>query len=303
MIRFGLCCIFRNEPIKFRTTTAKALSTHDRPGQLAKLSAICRENAENILAALQTCDRLGIGAFRVLSPLFPRFTHPDVGYRLDDLPQGETIRSILAAVDRYRRDHDLRLSFHPDQFVVLSSTDPGVVARSAAELEYQGEVAEMIGAEVITLHVGGAQGSKEAALERLRKNLPLLSGRVRSRLALENDDVSYTVRDLLPLCTHTGIPLVYDVHHHRCNPDGLTVGEATALAGATWRGREPWLHVSSPKGGWGGRETKSHADYVDIADFPEEWIDLDATVDVEAKGKELAVLRLMTELTPRLRGR
>ncbi len=29
MIRLGLCCIFRDEPIKFRTTTAAAVEKHE----------------------------------------------------------------------------------------------------------------------------------------------------------------------------------------------------------------------------------------------------------------------------------
>jgi UV DNA damage endonuclease len=27
----------------------------------------------------------------------------------------------------------------------------------------------------------------------------------------------------LPVCRSTGIPLVYDVHHHGCNPDELSI--------------------------------------------------------------------------------
>jgi len=41
---------------------------------------------------------------------------------------------------------------------------------------------------------------------------------------------------------------------------------------------------------------KSHADYIDLADFPDCWHELAMTVDVEAKAKELAVVRLMVEL-------
>jgi len=72
---------------------------------------------------------------------------------------------------------------------------------------------------------------------------------VRSRLTLENDDVSYTPRDLLPICQSLSLPLVYDVHHHRCNPDGLSVAEASALAAESWRAlvREPYCHLSSPR--------------------------------------------------------
>lgn len=70
------------------------------------------------------------------------------------------------------------------------------------------------------------------AVDRLRRSLARLNQRARARIALENDDRVYTVLDLLPLCREEGIPLVYDVHHHRCNPDGLSVEEATVAAGA-----------------------------------------------------------------------
>lgn len=65
----------------------------------------------------------------------------------------------------------------------------------------------------------------------------------------------------------------------------------------SWRKlkREPLFHISSPKLCWQGKP-KSHADFIDIDDFPEEWLRIDATVDVEAKAKELAVLKLQTEL-------
>jgi UV DNA damage endonuclease len=265
---------------------------------LEHVSALCRENAENLLLAVRAVRRMGIGAFRILTPLFPRYTHPEVGYTLEELPDAGMIRILLAEVRAFRERHALRLSFHPDQFVSLSSPDEKVVNKSISELEYQGLLAEMVGAEVINVHAGGRQGGKEAALARLSMNFPLLSERVRERLTLENDDVSYTVRDLLPVCERHGIPLVYDVHHHRCNPDDLTVEEATRLVRSLWQRfvREPWFHMSSPKNGWTGRECRSHADYIDPCDFPDCWRGGAVTVDVEAKAKELAVLRLMSDL-------
>ncbi len=298
MLRLGLCCIFVEEPIRFRTTTARVLMKFTRQEQLEKLSQICLENAENLLLALQAARKLGIGAFRILSPLFPRYTHPDVGYRLEQLPAAEKIAATLEKARDYGARHDLRLSFHPDQFVLLSSADEGVVERSLAELEYQALLAEMVGAEVINIHGGGAYGDKGKALERVQKNFARLSERARQRLTLENDDVTYTVEDLLPSCEALGLPLVYDVHHHRCNPDGLSVEQATELAARTWtdRGREPFFHLSSPKNGWKGGNPKPHADYIDPGDFPELWKTMPVTVDVEAKAKELAVVRLMGEL-------
>jgi len=297
-MRYGLCCLFLKEPVSFRTTTAKALSALDRDGQLCKLSGICHDNVRNLLLALEAVQRLGIGAFRIMSPLFPRMTHPDVGYRLEDLPEGDQISLLLEKVRDLARDNDIRLSFHPDQFVVLSSPHPAVVANSIQELEYQARLAKAVGADVINIHAGGVYGDKSAALQRFCQVFPSLSESVRSRLTLENDDISYTVLDLLPVCEKLSIPLVYDVHHHRCNQDGLSVEEATRLAGETWlrAGREQYCHISSPKAGWGGGNPRPHADYIDPADVPECWHGRQMTVDIEAKAKELAVVRLMETL-------
>jgi tryptophan-rich sensory protein len=53
MIRFGLCCIFRDQPIKFRTTTATANCKMKRAAALAKLSDLCMANADALLASIQ----------------------------------------------------------------------------------------------------------------------------------------------------------------------------------------------------------------------------------------------------------
>ena len=296
-MRFGLCCLFVAEPVTFRTTTAKALAALSRRDALAKVSGVCLHNAENLLLAVRTAHRLGIGAFRIMSPLFPRMTHPEVGYDLEDLPDAEPNARNMADVRDFARGHDVRPSFHPDQFVVLSSPHAHVIESSVRELEYQAFLADLTGADVINIHAGGAYGDKAAALKRLAAVVRDLPEGVSSRLTLENDDVTYTVRDLLPACGELGLPLVYDVHHHRCNPDGLGEDEATDLAAATWKGREQYCHISSPREGWQGNP-KPHADHIDPADFPACWRDRAMTVDVEAKAKELAVVRLMRDLAP-----
>ena len=81
MIRLGLCCMFRDQPIKFVTTTATAIGKMKRPDALAKLSRLCLENADALLAALQFCADNGIGCFRINSQILPIKTHPDCGYR------------------------------------------------------------------------------------------------------------------------------------------------------------------------------------------------------------------------------
>jgi UV DNA damage endonuclease len=295
MIRFGLCCIFVEEPIRFRRTTATQVLKLPGEERLRRLSALCLSNARALEEAMAFCLRTGIGDFRINSQILPLKTHPDAGYGLEDLPDRQAVLEVFARCRELSMARDLRLTFHPDQFILLSSPDPEITRRSLADLDYQAEAAELLNADVINIHAGGAYGDKPGALKRLAAAVGKLPDRVRSRLTLENDDRIYTPRDLLPLCRDLGIPLVYDVHHHRCLADGLDEESATLQALSTWN-REPLFHVSSPLGRPGTADFRKHADYVDAGDIPPGWTGLDITVEVEAKAKEKAVTRLMGEM-------
>lgn len=295
MLRLGLCCIFRQEPIKFRRTTAKYLLSLSRDARAAHLAAICMHNADALYRSLAFCVANGIGAFRINSQILPVKTHPEVGYDLLRLPEGDKIVARFKQCGAFSRNNGIRTAFHPDQFLVLSSPDAGVVERSVADLEYHAQVARWVAADVINIHGGGGYGDKASALKRLVAVIEGLGKEIRTRLTLENDDRVYTPSDLLPVCMQTGVPLVYDVHHHRCLPDGISIQLTTQAALATWD-REPLFHLSSPLNGWGDGPCRPHHDFIDPADFPDCWRGLDLTVDVEAKAKEVAVLQLKSDL-------
>jgi UV DNA damage endonuclease len=287
VIRLGLCCIFLKEPIKFRTTTATYLARIANPR--AHIEAIVDHNLTSLERAILYCAAHDIGDFRISSDLLPCATHPDVGYSPAPFANGfDRCREIATA-------HDIRLTFHPDQFVILNSPREEVVDKAIADIELQADVADRLGADVINIHAGGAYGDKASALERLRRHLDRLSTTARSRLTLENDDRSFTPEDLLSLCTQEGVPFCYDVHHHRCLPDALSVEEATAAAVKTWN-REPLFHLSSPKEGWKGPDPRRHADTIHLRDWPGCWNTLNLTVEVEAKGKEVAISSLIGKL-------
>jgi UV DNA damage endonuclease len=290
-LRWGLCCQFIDAPITFRTATHRYVASLESPVARRYLSDITAHNADALAAAIERCHELDIGAFRVSSQVLPLATHPVTGYHLEQLDPSGAIAGAFEWAGALARAYDVRLSLHPDQFVVLNSEREHVVRSAVQELELQAMVAEMIGADVIVLHGGGAAGGIAAAVDRLERGLERLSPRVRERLALENDDRCFTPRSLLPLCQRSGVPLVYDVHHHRCLADGLSIEEATELSFATWGGREPYAHLSSPRDGWQGSNTRAHADYIDPADFPDVWRNRTMTIDVEAKAKERAVLQ------------
>lgn len=295
MVRLGLCCMFRDQPIKFFTTTATAIARMKRRDALEKLGRLCRDNADALLAALEYCAAHQIGCFRVNSQILPLKTHPTSGYQMDELPDGDAIVKRFKACGEFARKQKLRTCFHPDQFVVLNSPRAEVVEKSIEELEYQAEVAEWIGADVVNIHGGGAYGDKAKALADFTRNVDRLSPRVRARLTVENDDKIFTPADLLPMCKATAIPLVYDVHHHRCNQDELSIEQATKKALATWD-REPMFHLSSPLEGWKGPKPERHHDFIDVDDFPACWRRKQITVEVEAKAKEAAVVKLQRDL-------
>lgn len=293
--RLGLCCAFCEQPIRFRTTTVTGVKRLTRSAALGKLAELCRANAEALLAAVNFCAAESIGCFRVNSQILPIKTHAECGYRIEELPGWQDIVDAFRSCGEAAHTKNVRLSFHPDQFVVLNSPREEVVASSLAELEYQAEVAEWIGADVINIHGGGAFGDKASALERFAQNLERLSERARRWLTVENDDRIYSPEDLLPLCRAEGVPLVYDVHHHRCHSDRLSIKAATEAAIKTWD-REPLFHISSPLEGWDGPKPERHHDYIDPGDFPRLWRKLAITVEVEAKAKELAVRQLAADL-------
>lgn len=301
MIRLGLCCLFVKEPIRFRVATAAFLARLEKRGgdPVAYLDEIVLSNVDALTRAVLYCSEKGIGAFRVNSHILPLATHPEWKYEIADLPSGEKIAQGLEECRLLAQKRDVRLTLHPDQFVVLNAIDEKVRASSVEELVHQAGIAQRIGADVINIHGGGGYGDKGKSLERLKGVVGELPEEVKRRLTLENDEKVFSPEDLVPLCRDVGLPFVYDVHHHRCLPDGWSVEEATQRALTTWD-REPLFHISSPLEGWKGAKPFRHHDYISIGDVPACWQGiLKLTIEVEAKAKERAVLKLKRDLRER----
>jgi UV DNA damage endonuclease len=262
----------------------------------------------------------GIGMYRMTASLAPYATHPDMPrFR----GQVEECADELATLGRRARDQGLRLSTHPGQYVVLNSEDARVRDLAVAELELQAELMDAMGLgpeAVVVLHVGGAAGGLDAGLDRFEAGVERLSDRARSRLVVENDDRTFALGHVLALHERTGLRVVWDILHHHCNdPDGVPDREALTRALATWPdGVTPKIHYSSPKTAVEERRTKvgrrverslvlpqlrAHADVIDPIGFEhflrETATGLDFDVMLEAKAKDLALLRLREQMTAR----
>ncbi len=284
-----------------RTMVAKtARSFGSRRDYLDRISAMLTANASDMLDILRWNESMGIRLFRLSSEIAPFMTHSEFGYTLSDLDP--SVSEALAACGRYAAEHDHRLSSHPGPFNVLASPDPNVVDNAIRELDAQAALFDAIGLPQdhnakINIHVGGAYGEPLAALDRWCTNFARLSHSARSRLTIENDDRAslYSVRDLYDhVYARTGVPIVFDYHHHQFCTGGDSEAEALALAVSTWpQGIVPTVHYSeSMELHYGGdKPTTAHSFVIDrIPDTHGHTVD----VMVEAKGKELAILPFHT---------
>jgi UV DNA damage endonuclease len=282
-----------------------------------------RVSLARLRAIFAYLSEVDIRMYRFTAGLAPYATHPELGDRAAFGGQLEACADELAALGREADARGLRLSTHPGQYVVLNSEDERVRGAAARDLELQAALLDAMGAgpEAVTvLHVGGGAGGIAAALERFRRGFATLSERARARLALENDDRSFALGDVLELARELERPVVWDILHHHCHdPHAIPDREALALALATWRaGVRPKIHFSSPKTAVEarsrrvGRRTerrlvlpplRAHADMVDPIAFEhfvrETAAGLELDVMLEAKAKDLALLRLREQLAAR----
>jgi UV DNA damage endonuclease len=196
--------------------------------------------------------RIDVRLFRLSSSTVPYGTHPDLP-ELDYRRQIDECAPQLAALGAKARAAGLRLSTHPGQYTVLDAPDAELRGKAALDLEQDASLLDALGQGpegAVVVHVGGAYGDKGAALGRWARAFEALSERARARVAVEHDETAFDVGDVLELHRRTGVRVVFDWHHHRCNPAPALADPAEALAAAyaTWpSGVRPKAHVSSPR--------------------------------------------------------
>lgn len=217
------------------------------------------------LAAILTFNLShGILFFRITSDLIPFASHPVC---TTDWP-GE-FQEQFRAIGRFIRDHRMRVSMHPDQFVVLNTKDQGVLKRSISELWYHAMVLDLLGLDCtakIQVHLGGVYGDKTAAIGRFVEVYQTLDPAIRRRLVIENDDRLYPVRDCLGVSEATGVPVLFDFFHHQVNPSSGALPDLLEEIARTWLQSDglPMADYSSQV--LGGR-LGSHAETLDVDDF------------------------------------
>ena len=252
------------------------------------------ENSRDLLQILKWNTENKIKLFRLSSEFFPWASE----YKFEDLPQFLRIRTLLSGAGHYAQSVGMRINSHPGPFNVLTSPKESVVQNTIVDLELHGKIFDLMGLEKspynnINIHCNGVYGDKKSAMDRFILNFQRLSPSVQTRLTVENDDKEsmYSVKDLMYIHEKTGIPIVFDYHHHQFCTGGLSEEEALKLAVSTWpKGITPEVHYSESKALHENNsklKPQAHSDY--IKSLPNTY-ELDLDIMVESKAKELAIL-------------
>lgn len=296
MTNIGYACINMTlSKKKILTGRAMRAATLQAKG-LAHASDLALQNCKDLETILKWNLDNNIYFFRLGSDILPWGNKVNVF----DYPDIDEIRTVLARCGKFATDHGIRITTHPGPFNLLASPKEDVVINTIKDLEMHALIFDFMGLSrtpynKINIHVGATYGDKTTAANTWCSNFLRLSEGVRTRLTVENDDKAnmYSVADLYELIhCKTKVPIVFDYHHHTFNTGGMTEFEALQLAMSTWPdGIRPVVHYSESKSLHESNDSinpRAHSDYID--NFIDTY-NLDIDVMVEAKAKELAVLR------------
>lgn len=277
-----------------------------------------KTSLEYIDTILDYLAKRDIRMYRMSSDLAPYATHPDMPQFHRMVSESDAELRVIGAKARAL---DIRLSFHPSQYVLLNSPDPVLTKKSICDLASQAEMLDRmeLGPEaVLVTHVGGAYGDTVTSRARWATTWPTLPEHVRRRLVLEHDDIRFSAADVLWVHEQTGVRLVFDYQHHWClNPERLDTIDVLRRILRTWPdGVQPKIHFSSPRTELRevvrkDRKTKKnktsllppiwtgHADFTnpfEFARFMRDAAGLEFDVMLESKSKDVSLLKLRPDL-------
>lgn len=275
-----------DEKVRFKTVRRTRLLQHSLKERAKILRELYISNLEALDRAFLFCNTYGIRLYRIPSAIFP-FCDTPGGRRVL-----EGLSSKLALAGERFIQAGIRVVMHPDQFVVLNSDFPATVQNSIDFLLGQADVLDALKQPRTAWAVIEIHGGKSGKADELVRTILTLPESVRSRIALENDEYAYGATEILEICRKSGVPMVFDAHHHVIHEalksyEDESVGQMVNEARTTWP--DPaWqlVHISNGRTRFGDR---GHSDYIDV--MPSSYGSVN-WIEVEAKMKEQAIFKL-----------
>jgi len=229
------------------TTTVSWLNRQSRDVAEQRLWDLMVQNIESTRLLVERVGELEphLRMVRLSSDILPCYTHSDYsGYWMDAGVVSYAAKAF-ARIGAHARLHGVRLSFHPGQFTVLASSNPGIVDRSIEEFEYHANMAEWMGYGQtfqdlkINVHIAGREGPAG-----IRSAYGRLSPVARSCLTIENEENSWGLNDCLTISDI--VPIVLDIHHNWIREgEYIQPGDDRVKRVIdSWRGVRPTMHYS-----------------------------------------------------------
>jgi UV DNA damage endonuclease len=229
------------------TTYAWARRQGSRQVVEDKLIDVAKRNIMNTHALVKKVAELppSLRMLRITSDMLSFYTMDEYKdfWRRKDVQ--DSLERWFAPIGETARQNDVRLSFHPDQFVVLASDREEVVNKSIEEFEYHADMARWMGYGKsfqdikINVHISGRAGP-----EGIRRAYNRLSPEARNGLTIENEEISWGLDSCLELIDL--VPIVLDIHHN-----WIKTGEYIEkndprinMVIDSWRGVRPVIHYS-----------------------------------------------------------
>ena len=208
----GYACLTIGVP---NTDQKSCRQNHASEEKLAELIAYNLNALENII---DYNIENNILLFRISSDIIPFGSSP-----VNTLAWWDIFAPQFRRIGEKIRSSGMRVSMHPGQYTVLNSPNEEVVTRAIADLKYHAKVLDSLGvgpACKIVLHIGGIYHEKEQAIHRFIAAYHRLDDAVKRRLVLENDDKSYTIKDVLMIGRLLHAPVIFDNLHHAIHHSG-----------------------------------------------------------------------------------
>jgi UV DNA damage repair endonuclease len=257
MGRIGFCCkyvephpkkVFESvDGLNTGTTTVTWLKRQTREVAEQKLWDLMVANIESTRKLVERVSELpeSLRMVRLSSDILPCYTHDDFSHYWMEPSVVSYAEANFARVGDIARTNSVRLSFHPGQFTVLASANPGIVDRSIAEFEYHADMARWMGYGKsfqdfkINVHISGKQGP-----DGIRSAYTRLSPEARNCITIENEEISHNLEAALELADL--LPIVLDIHHHWINSGEYIQPNDDRVKRVidSWRGVRPACHYS-----------------------------------------------------------
>ncbi len=292
-MRLGYPCI--NRSIGCTANSTFRLASYSKENLLIKV----KNNLNCLAKILEYNVKNNLLFFRISSDLVPFASHP-----ICKVDWAKHFAKEFKQIGTYIKKYKIRISMHPDQFVLINSPRRIIVQRSIKELEYHCKVLDKMGLDStakVQIHVGGVYGDRVKAIDRFIAEYELLPVSIKKRLVIENDHISYSLKDCISINQRIGIPVLFDIFHHQCLNNGESVLEALRLAKKTWQKKDGLVMIdySSQKP---NSKKGTHAEHINLKHFKQfikktKGIDFDIMLEIKDKEKSaLKAIQIATNL-------